>query len=336
MDKGCEWVGTVGDLEEHMVNCQFATVLCPRECKTSNGKSWHFMRKDLAEHLRKDCPHRPHHCEYCGKDGTHVFITQDHDKFCGQKIVHCPSSECTKTMPRQDTEHHIYTECQYAVVACKYQGIGCDVKVVRKEILPHEQNDNRLHLHLALDRVSELEKAVDTLLRENAELKSEKQFSFKVAGYEERKQAGKEYRSSSFYSGPRGYHVAIEVYISGYNEGRTSHLSVYAFMLKGKYDNELTWPFVGEITVTLLNQLENKNHFMKAIVVGAERNVHVHDNWGYPKFISNSKLGHDPVKIYSISRMMLCTSECQWTRPPKSHGLNVQSGDSNSVFPSNV
>jgi TNF receptor-associated factor 4 len=86
------------------------------------------------------------------------------------------------------------------------------------------------------------------------------------------------------------------VYANGYNEGRATHLSVYAFLLKGKYDSELTWPFVGEVTVTLLNQLENRNHFVKTIVVGTERNVQAHDNWGYPKFISNSKLGRDPVE----------------------------------------
>lgn len=69
-------------------------------------------------------------------------------------------------------------------------------------------------------------------------------------------------------------------------------MSVYAYVLKGKHDAQLTWPFVGEITVTLLNQLENRNHCGKTIVV-KECSMLVRDNWGYPMFIAHSKLGRD-------------------------------------------
>lgn len=211
-------------------------------------------------------------------------------------MVLCPNPECGKAMQRQDIRHHLDTECNFTVASCKYEGIGCDVKLKRKDMAAHEHNDDRLHLHMALNRVSQLEKALDSLSKENDRLKEEKQVTFNLTDYEVKKRADKESRSFSFYSGARGYRVAIEVYANGYNEGKGSHLSVYAYILKGKHDAELKWPFVGKISITLLNQLENRNHFAKTIVIEAERNVLAKDNWGYPKFISNAKLMHDPVK----------------------------------------
>ncbi len=37
MERGCQWVGTVGTLEEHMGVCQFTLVPCPKKCKDDNG-----------------------------------------------------------------------------------------------------------------------------------------------------------------------------------------------------------------------------------------------------------------------------------------------------------
>ena len=294
-DKGCEWEGTIGVLRKHVATCQFTMVSCPKECKL-NGEERQVIRKDIADHLRAECPNRDYNCEHCGEAGSYVHITQVHNKTCHSKIVPCSNPKCGKTMQRQDMKCHLDTECDFTLVSCKYEGISCDVKLKRKDMAAHEQNDIRLHLHMALNRVSELEKALDSLSKENAKLKEERQVTFNLTDYEEKKRADKESRSFSFYSAARGYCVAIEVYANGYSEGKGSHLSVYAYILKGKHDAELKWPFVGRISITLLNQLENKNHFAKTIVMEAERNLHAKDNWGYPKFISNTKLMHDPVK----------------------------------------
>ena len=42
-------------------------------------------------------------------------------------------------------------------------------------------------------------------------------------------------------------------------------ISILARVTRGEYDDHLTWPFVGSITVTLLNQLENKDHYSREI-----------------------------------------------------------------------
>ena len=54
--------------------------------------------------------------------------------------------------------------------------------------------------------------------------------------------------------------MATTVHANGKGDGAGTHVRESAPILKGKYDTQLKWPFIGKITVTLLNQLEDKNH----------------------------------------------------------------------------
>lgn len=49
-------------------------------------------------------------------------------------------------------------------------------------------------------------------------------------------------------------------YANDVGSAKGTHVSVYACFLKGDNDDKLSRPFVGNITFTLLNQLEDKNH----------------------------------------------------------------------------
>ncbi len=50
IERGCQWEGTVGTLEEHTGVCQFTLVPCPKECTDNNG-ILKIMRRDLQQHL---------------------------------------------------------------------------------------------------------------------------------------------------------------------------------------------------------------------------------------------------------------------------------------------
>ena len=71
---------------------------------------------------------------------------------------------------------------------------------------------------------------------------------------------------------------------------------MYAAIQEGEYDAGLKWPLVGEVTVTLLNQCEDKNHITTKIPFNTDDNTCVGDYWGYDTFIPHSTLAHDPVK----------------------------------------
>ena len=41
-------------------------------------------------------------------------------------------------------------------------------------------------------------------------------------------------------------------------------ISVLASLMKGRNDENSSWPFTGEVTITLLNQLEDENHHTRS------------------------------------------------------------------------
>ena len=73
---------------------------------------------------------------------------------------------------------------------------------------------------------------------------------------------GKPWMSHSFYTHEYGYKMCIGVAPQGVFEGTGTHLSLYAFLMKGDYDNNLSWPFRGAVYLKLINQLDpNDGHY---------------------------------------------------------------------------
>ena len=69
-------------------------------------------------------------------------------------------------------------------------------------------------------------------------------------------------------------------------------MSVFTRILRGKYDTGLKWPFVGDVKITLLNQLEDRNHHTNMTSFTADDPM----PWGKRRFIPHSALAHNPVK----------------------------------------
>ena len=154
VERGCKWEGTVGTLDEHMAVCMFTPVPCPNHCK-EKYKITLCMRKDLDHHVNNECPNRDYKCKYCGEKGTYANITQIHDRVCKKKNIPCTNTECTKTIERGKMKRHL-DDCDYTTIPCKYKNIGCDVKLKRKDMPAHEEDD-KVHLHQALGTVVKLQ-----------------------------------------------------------------------------------------------------------------------------------------------------------------------------------
>ena len=309
MDRGCEWEGTVGTLKEHLTTCEFALIPCPKECKGEDTKVIRqLMRKDVKVHLKNDCPNRYDECEYCGMKGTYASIKEVHDKICKKKILPCSNVECKKKVRCEDMDKHVNDDCPYTMVPCKYESIGCSKRMIRKDIKEHEQDDDKAHLHMALDVLKD--KMVPVLMKDEIQvmpvltndtlvpvLKQGTSITFKLANYTSKKDKGAFY-SPFFYSSPGGYHLVIQVHVNGFGIGEGTHVSVFCSVKKGRYDDELKWPFNGKIIFTLLNQIQNDKHHAGFVTVEPP-----HDKlymqpggtgWGKPQFILHSDLAHDP------------------------------------------
>ena len=156
-----------------------------------------------------------------------------------------------------------------------------------------EVADHKPWLQCKIDHSIAMKSSFHELEEKNQTLKSNESMTFQVSEYRMKKDSNERYYSPSFYTSPGGYHMAVLVDTNGDGLGKGTHMSVFALLRKGKYDTCHKWPFIGEILVTLLNQLEDKNHISKTISItftnfGSTR--------GFSKFIAHSKLAHDKVK----------------------------------------
>ncbi len=192
-------------------------------------------------------------------------------------------------------EEH-YDRCQYTVISCKYTSIGCDVKLIRKDIKDHEQ-DYKAHLNKALDSMIKLEDTVIELKDIASEFEKkltllqnkEEPMVFKVTEFQKKKGKNAIACSPYFHTSPNGYNMNILMFANGYEEGEGSHVSVFACIVKGQYDAELNWPFVGKVTFELLNQLEDKKHHSSALIfTPVEKGT-----GGYSEYIHHSRLSRD-------------------------------------------
>ena len=90
------------------------------------------------------------------------------------------------------------------------------------------------------------------------------------------------------------------VYANGVTGGDGTHVSVFVYLMRGEHDDKLTWPFLGDITIQLVNQNRDKDHVEKSFnftdaafdeisgrVTSGERAKH---SWGHSKFVSHAKL----------------------------------------------
>ena len=287
MERGCRWTGTIGTLDNHIPTCQFALVPCPNKCEDDKGAGeLHLMKQDLAKHLKIKCPKRAYKCQHCGQKGTYASITENHNKVCNKKIVPCPNkgSGCPLSMERGKTKQHVRSVCDYTEVACAYESLGCAVRMLRKDIKKHQENDDKVHLHLSLQTVCILKEQHKTLSEGEA-------LVFKHAS---KKENNEEFKPIPFYTSLGGYKMCISVVANGFGDGAGTHVSVITALLEGRYDDQLHWPFQGTVTYELLNQLSDDKHHSILVIYDADCDMQVGSCRGFTKFLPHSSLCHDP------------------------------------------
>ena len=299
---GCEWVGELRSLDEHLWGCEFTLLPCPNDC-SKNNKVIQLLRKNLEKHTKEECPRRQYECPHCQEAGEYWERTTKHLKECPMVEVPCPKRRCTKrrcttSMLRRDLTKH-REECLFVKVPCKYSTIGCDEMVQRKDLEKHE-GDTQQHLQLAVDTVHQLQSKLADLPSKYIQMP----MKFIFTNFDQHKIGNNQIYSPAFYTSSKGYKMCISVYANGIADGRGTHISVFAHLMKGENDAYLPWPFTGTVTIKILNQLENTNHSSMSVrfissnkcsqrVVDKDRPS---NGWGIVKYISHSDLGHNTAK----------------------------------------
>ena len=83
--------------------------------------------------------------------------------------------------------------------------------------------------------------------------------------YLEYKRGKRIWYSEPFYTHPRGFKLCLQVHANGFGDGEGTHVSVGVRLMRGEFDDHLTWPFQGEIVIQILSKVDN-NTQQKTIV----------------------------------------------------------------------
>ena len=123
--------------------------------------------------------------------------------------------------------------------------------------------------------------------------------SIKLTEFSKHKRLQDEQYSSGFYTSAGRYKLHLKLCATGRGNGKDTHNSCSVNLMPGQYDDTLEWPFQGEVTVQLLNQLEDKNYFKRTILFNdntpdecKNRKKRVdNEGWGKDRFIPQTDLG---------------------------------------------
>ena len=262
--EGCEWTGEVRDLQSHLNpdkrKCDYILLPC------SFGCGERIRSGAMRDHLKRYCAKRQTSCKHCSYFSTYDIVQEKHLRVCLQVPLLCPNRCSVTEFKRGQLQAHI-DECPLQEISCPFTSAGCTVKLPRNEIEKHEDTAMRQHLRLLMKL--HLNQATSTPPAATISppfLYNQAPMEFIISDYYEKKESDVAlYCSSPLYTHNRGYKFRLQVYPNGYGRGSGSHLSVGAHRMRGEYDNELEWPFEGDIRVELLNWREDKNHHSYAI-----------------------------------------------------------------------
>ena len=290
---------------EHRLICKQFPLECPNKCGENA-----IERQHLPKHLEETCPLQVIKCEfsYAGCEAE-----------CQRQHMQTHLEENLKV-------HLNKVSCALAALQSKTERLQSTVDEQQKQIMTHLEENVKLHLnkvsHTLQCQTQQQQSIIEQQQKQIVALMSalnrvalvvQKPLvpifvpppDIVMINFEKHKK-GDNWYSPPFYSHIGGYKMSLRVYANGTDSGEATHVSVFCYLNRGEYDDQLKWPFRGDITIQLLNQSRDEGHWEETLpysdtsnddtagrVVGKERAK----GWGYGQFIAHTELNTEN-KVY--------------------------------------
>ena len=191
-------------------------------------------------------------------------------------------------------ERHVKEECFPTLVECDFHYAGCESRLPRKDMASHLAESLVTHMSLmaahgkktlteaqrALEErdaqiaqlqqeqtgqrvvVDELARVVDELEGENKSLKDLLELhshlctppvTFTMTNFAQHKRNKDTWYSPPFYTHPHGYKMCVKVVCE-------DTIFIGAPLMRGKFDDQLLWPFQKTVYIRILNHCSGKNY----------------------------------------------------------------------------
>ena len=125
LSRGCTWLGTLGNCEDHLDKCGYVYESCKLECGVVLG------RGELEMHEKEKCPQRKVECNHCMREFKSCELTE-HLERCPKMKVLCDL--CDIQITREEIEKHLKYDCGMVREVC---GLGCGVTLTRNKLVFH-------------------------------------------------------------------------------------------------------------------------------------------------------------------------------------------------------
>ena len=279
--QGCQWMGELGQLDNHLnynptedkqlEGCLFSKI----ECLYCSDL---FLRSYIQIHQSSQCLKRPFSCQYCEDfDSSYEDVTTNHWPVCGYYPLPCPN-KCDEILQRQNLQSHITNDCPLTIIDCDFQHVGCEERLPRKDMPIHLQNSIMCHMSLHLEKSKHVMATASKLEEENKQLKKQIEklnrdletykictpfcpVELTMTNFDHKMKNEEKWQSPPFYSHLKGYKMCLYVVANGRGCFAGTHVSVYVILMKGKFDNQLKWPFRGEVEIQLLDHYQGDEQF---------------------------------------------------------------------------
>ena len=279
-----------------------------------------FKRK--ANELKVHCPNKSLGCKWVGELGSldrHLRQSSVEGE-CQFVTIDCPCGN-------QHCRYQLIDEnCPLQVIECEFNYAGCEVKCQRQHMQTHLDENVKVHLNKVSHKlqstteqqqeqrsiIEQLQKQIAALMSAiRVALDTQKPLALVFVPppdmvmtdfHECRPGTDDQWHSPRFYTHIGGYKMYLVVMVdleTNYPEG--TYVFIFVELTQGEYDDQLKWPFRGDITIQLLNQRRDEGHW--------ERTAHfddaASDEWArrmvprqrdkywcitFPKFITFSEL----------------------------------------------
>ena len=302
----------------HFCICPDRPVSCPNGCELSP------KAKLLEDHLKKECPLEVIECPFSYAGCTENVSRQSMPEHITQSLALHMSLQATS---HQQELKKLKEEISDLQEQCRQSRAEvAELKVENNLLLDKLQQESKNQVvivgrdlkaaqeqrfkgHLSTLR-GEIKRAqAETKQEISKQTKSDLEclhshiglipFTCTMRNFELKKRVqSTPWRSPSFFTHPHGYKMCLGVYANGYGDSENSHVTVFVCMMKGDYDDQLKWPFRGDITIQILNQTGNDEghctnivhvtdhkEFGEKVVVGDRS-----EGLGYHNFLPHTRL----------------------------------------------
>ena len=290
--KLCTWSGEINELASHLhKNCPHTTIICQYNC----GAEIVRCQKDV--HEDKVCRKRPFSCWFCDMKATAEEI-DGHARKCDKRPIECPN-KCSAELLQRELQLHL-EQCPLQEISCEFEQAGCEEKVLRKDYNSHIEDNTHKHLSLQLysfstQLVNMKDKIEDIRVKEyeqqeimkksfaelknttNSQVRAMQNYILKMKEEMEKMEkkvkllsqvqiqhinitvpcAPSSVSQSSRQLYLHGYCMSVECTEYMYLKGT---LQVSLLLHPGQYDDNLSWPVEGVVTLVLLHSKDEERN----------------------------------------------------------------------------